>query len=461
MKKKLLAGLAVGLLLFQNLCSISQAVKIVEVPAEQVDSVYNQGVDSNKLKSWPKGPHIYSESGIVMDVDTGSILYGKNINDKHYPASITKVLTALVALENCDLDSTVKHTWEDVGTLESGATHIGIKENEKISMTDALHAILLASANEVSNGIASNYPGGYDKFIQKMNSTAKELGCANSNFTNPHGLHNENHYTTAYDMALISAAAFQNETFRKITNTKQYTIGKTNVTKVTRTFQQKHKMLKSGTHHYEYCVGGKTGYTTKSLNTLVTFATKDDMNLVAVVIRTHGGNSHAYEDTRNMLDYAFEKFEKIQIDLSQIDNAGVESMGEQASITVPSGVDFATLKSEYTDPTALGDKIGTICYTYDNWDVGTVEYVISDEHYKEIHNIKVIGEKPTKKEEEKKTSGIPTVLKIILIVLVVLALGIAGLFVYVTYKRKELERVRKERRRQMLEEWEKNRKEKE
>ena len=136
MKKRLFVGLVVGLLLFQNLGLLSQAAKIVEVPAEQVEGVYNQAVDSNRMKEWPNGPHIYSESGIVMDVDTGSILYGKNIDDKHYPASITKVLTALVALENCDLDSKVKHSWEDVNNLESGATHIGIKKDEVIIMND-------------------------------------------------------------------------------------------------------------------------------------------------------------------------------------------------------------------------------------------------------------------------------------------------------------------------------------
>lgn len=458
MKKRLFVGLVVGLLLFQNLGLLSQAAKIVEVPAEQVEGVYNQAVDSNRMKEWPNGPHIYSESGIVMDVDTGSILYGKNIDDKHYPASITKVLTALVALENCDLDSKVKHSWEDVNSLESGATHIGIKKDEVISMKDALHAILLASANEVSNAVASNYPGGYEAFIQKMNSTAKELGCENSNFVNPHGLHDDNHYTTAYDMALISAKAFQNETFRTITNTKQYTISKTNITKVTRPIHQKHKMLKSGAHYYEYCVGGKTGYTTKSLNTLVTFASKDGMNLVAVIIRTHGGNQNAYKDTRNMLDYAFENFERMPIQVTELDDTDIASMGEHASVTLPKGLALEKLESVYTDPTELGDKIGTISYTYNDWDMGEVEYIISDAKYREIHNIKSL-EAPTdiKKEQEKKSSKIPTALLVVLIILIVLFMAVAALFLYVGYRRRAIEKMRKERRKKMLEDMEKDR----
>ena len=458
MKKKLFVGLLLSLLLFQSVGNVSQAVKIVESPTEEVESVYNQAIDSNKLKNWPKGPNIYSESGIVMDMDTGSILYGKRIDDKHYPASITKVLTALVALENCKLDSIVKHSRDDVLNLESGATHIGIKENEEISMKDALYAILLASANEVSNGIASNYLGGYDAFIEKMNMTARELGCENSNFMNPHGLHDDNHYTTAYDMALISAAAFQNETFRKITNTKQYTIGKTNITNEKRVFQQKHKMLKSGTHHYEYCVGGKTGYTTKSLNTLVTFATKDDMNLVAVVIRTHGGNANAYDDTKKMLDYAFENFQKRPVQVLEMAHNGIAAMGEQHYLTLPGQmlpVMFSTYEGTYEDPTDLGDKRGIAKYTYNGWKVGNVEYIISDMRYREIHNIEEKPVAPPKQEEEK--SGIPKVVVIVLIVLVVLILGVAGLFLYVERKRRELEKVRKERRRKIIEEWEKNR----
>ena len=361
-------------------------------------------------------------------------------------------------MENCDLNGTIRHSREDVQNLESGATHIGIKENEEISMTDAVHAILLASANEVSNGIASNYPGGYDAFIQKMNSTARELGCENSNFMNPHGLHHDNHYTTAYDMALISAAAFENETFRKITNTKQYTIGKTNVTKVTRTFQQKHKMLKSGAHHYEYCVGGKTGFTTKSLNTLVTFATKDNMNLVAVVIRTHGGNQNAYKDTKNILDYAFENFAKRPVKVSEIAHGGIVEVGEKAALTLPKNLlplMFSTFEATYKDPVELGDKIGTARYTYHGWNVGTVQYVISDVRYRELHNI-VEKKDPVVEQEQKKTKvKIPKVVLVILVVIGVLTLAVAGLFLYVGYQRKELEKARKERRKQWLEELEK------
>lgn len=457
MKKKLFAGLLASLLLFQAMGNVSQAVKIVEVPTEEVESVYNQAIDSNKLKNWPEGPHIYSESGIVMDMDTGSVLYGKKIDDKHYPASITKVLTALVSLENCELDSVVKHSRDDVLNLESGATHIGIKENEEISMKDALYAILLASANEVSNGIASNFPGGYDAFVEEMNATARELGCENSNFMNPHGLHHDEHYTTAYDMALISAAAFQNETFQKITSTKQYTIGKTNITKEERTFQQKHKMLNSGSHHYEYCVGGKTGYTTKSLNTLVTFATKGNMNLVAVVIRTHGGNSHAYEDTKKILDYAFENFQKRPVQVPEIAHNGIAAMGKQAFLTLPNQmlpVMFSSYVGTYEDPTELGDKTGIARYTYDGWKIGNVEYIISDMRYREIHNIEEPSIEPPKSQKKDKTSN---VVWIVLIILVIVLLGVVGLFLYVEQKRKELEKVRKERRKKILEEWEKNR----
>ena len=447
MKKKIMAGLIAGIFVFQCFAGNAYATGVVEVPAEQVESVYNQGVESNKMKDWPNGPHIYSESGIVMDMDSGAILYGKNIDDKHYPASITKILTALVVLENCDLQKKIKFSWDDVMTLEPGSSHIGMKQNEKITTEDALYAILLASANEVSNAVASNYEGGYEAFVAEMNRRAKELGCTNSNFVNTHGLHKENHYTTVRDMALIGAEVYKQETFRTVTMTKQYTIGKTNITKQKRVFQQKHKMLNQWSEHfYEYCTGGKTGYTTKSLNTLVTFASKDGMNLVAVVMRTHGGNTNAYGDTKKMFDYAFDNFSKKEVTLEELQNKDFLNVGDKNYVMLPKKITFDRLTSEYTEPAGLGEKEGKIKYTYNGWDVGEVSVTITDEKYNEIHGIKV---KETKESEKKGNKAkMPTVLIVILVVIIILAIAVGSLFGYVAYKRKKLEEKRRARRRQ-------------
>ena len=429
----------------------ANATDIAEIPGEEVDSVYNMQVDSNTWEGWTSGPHIYSESGIVMDMDTGAILYAKNIDDKHYPASITKVMTALVALQNYEMDEVVKFTWDDISFLEYGDAHIGMKEDEELSMEDCMYGMLLASANEVSHAIGAHMEGGYEAFLAKMNETAKEIGCMNSNWMNTHGLHDPEHYTTVRDMALIGSAAFQYEKFREITGTYQHIISETALTNEPRYVHQNHKMIRDwDDRYYEYCVGGKTGYTDQALTTLVTFATKDDMNLVAVVMRTHGGGNNAYADTRNMLDYAFENFTKVAITTEQVANDKVASLEEDAYATVPAGVTADQLKVVFAEPTELGDKTGDVTVYYGEYQVGELEATITEAYYKELNGIKEEKKADTKEEEQK---GMPMVIKVILGILLVIVLAAVGLVVFVGYKRRELEKKRRLRRQQLREQY--------
>lgn len=455
MKKKILAGLLMCALLFANMSTCTFAANVVEQPAEEVDSILNQEVDSNGVANWPKGPQIYSESGIVMDTDSGAILYAKNIDDQHYPASITKVLTALVVFNmiqdgECQLTDKITFKQEDVDFLEYGDAHIGMKVGEKISLEDALYGMLLASANEVSHAIGSNMEGGYDRFMERMNETAASLGCTNSHFVNTYGLHDAEHYTSARDMALISSAVFQYEKFREITNTYQHVIGKTNLVKEKRYVQQNHKMLRDwDERYYKYCVGGKTGYTDQALTTLVTYATKGDKNLVAVTLRTHGGGNHAYSDTKKMLNYAFSKFEAIPVTASQIADTNLEADLEGETLMVPKGVTYEQLVSTYEDPTEIGDRERTITYTYEGQPVGTVKATITEEYYKKIHNIVEKAEAIPSTDKAKFGIGFWILMIVILLVMVM-----AALMIYVTYKRKKLEEARRERRRQRRLEWE-------
>ena len=176
-----------------------------------------------------KKPSIAAVGGIVMDVQSGTVLYEKNINERLYPASITKIMTTLVALENSSLDEEVTFSQNAVQLIEGqGASNIEIVPGEKLSMKDSLYAIMLMSANEVCNGVAEHVAGTIKKFTKMMNKKAKELGCTGTHFNNTNGLWEENHYTTVHDMALISRAAYQNETFAEITGTKWYKLPKTN-----------------------------------------------------------------------------------------------------------------------------------------------------------------------------------------------------------------------------------------
>ena len=447
--KKLIVSLGMAIALFAS-CMSTYAVDVVQVPATELESVYNQSIDSNALESWPQGPHIYSEAGIVMDADTGAILYAKNIDNPHYPASITKMLTGLVGLENNELTDIVTITPDDYNFLKKGDNHIGLKKDEQITMEDALHGTLLASGNEVAHAVASNTEGGYDNFIRLMNEKAKELGCQNSNFVNSHGLHDDEHYTSARDMALIASACFHDADFMRITGTKEYTIPTTNVTDVTRTIAQHHKMMFSWkSQYYEYCVGGKTGYTDKALNTLVTMASKDGMNLVAVVLRTHG-SGNTYKDTRTMLDYAFENFSKIPVTEDMVEVRGLESLELEAHVTLSTGIAFEQLNCIVENPTELGDKNGKLIYTYEGQPVGEVEFTITDEFYKEIHGIE--DEKPVKKQKES-SSILSIIVTVVLIAIIVVAVLFLFLLIYVAYRRKQLRKKRRARRRQAYQEY--------
>lgn len=453
-RKRLLSSLIAAVLVIGSVGMKADAAEIQvdqQISAEEVDSVYNQQIDSNLLPGWPAGPNIYSESGIVMDMDSGAILYAKKIDDQHYPASITKVLTALVALENSQMTDRVTFTQDCIDFLEYGDAHIGMKVGEEISMEDAMYGMLLASANEVSYAIANSVNGGYDNFIHMMNEKVAELGGTNSHFVNANGLHNDEHYTSARDMALIGSAAFEYEEFRKITGTRQYTIEPTALTNEPRTFQQNHKMLFQGNrNYYEYCVGGKTGYTDQALTTLVTFAQKDGKNLVAVTLRVHGGGQNSYVDTRAMLDYAFANFTKVPVTKEQVTDENVESVEKGAYVMLPSTVTADKLDVVLQKPTEVGDKQGTLVYSYEGQEVGKVPVTITEKCYNKIHGIEEKkekkSEKKTEEKEKKNEKGMPLVLKIVLAVVgVVVVLGL--LFIWLLlYRRKKIRERRKKAR---------------
>ena len=345
---------------------------------------YDTIPDTNNIQGWPQGPQVYGNSAIVMDMNSGAVLYGKKVDDQHYPASITKLLTALVALENSKLDDEVYFSEDSVSFLEPGDASIGMTPGEILSMNDALYGMLLASANEVSYAIAESVGrlmgGDYNTFIQAMNDRSVELGCTGSHWTNANGLHNEQHYTTAHDMALIASAVYQFEEFRTVTQTLNYTIGPTNLVGESRTFQQNHKMLwEGGYYYYEYCTGGKTGYTDQSRTTLVTMADNGNMQLVAVLLQDDGD---VYVDTKAMFDYAFSNFTKVPLQ-GQPKAEGVSAYEDDAAyVVLPAGIDFSSLESEIT----ITDKMegtGKVTYFYEGQNVGSAEVSLTPEYVKE------------------------------------------------------------------------------
>lgn len=258
---------------------------------------------------WPSGVRTESGSVVVLEQDSGAVLYQKKPNKVRYPASITKIMTALVAIENSKLDETVKFSHDAVYLNEGDTSHISREVGEKMTMEECLYGMLLESANECAWAIAEHVAGTEPEFVDMMNERAKEIGCKNTHFANPNGLPDEEHYTSSYDMALIAREAFKNKTFRTITGTRAYNIPPTNKHDVPTPLNNHHAMLnyyRTNKYLYEGCKGGKTGYTVVSRNTLVTYATRNGMTLVCVVM--DAPSPGYYTDTIRLFDYCFDNF---------------------------------------------------------------------------------------------------------------------------------------------------------
>lgn len=345
-------------------------------------------VDVKAADYWPDAPETLSPGVILMEESTGTILYEKNSDEARYPASITKIMTTLLALENGNLSDMV--TFSDDAINNTEGSGIARDYGEQMTLEQCLYGVMLESANECAYAVAEHVGGTVENFVDMMNAKAKELGCTNTHFANPHGLQDENHYTTAHDMALIAQAAYQNETFRIIIGTKMYTIPPTNKHAEETVLRNHHDML--CTYHnanrkylYPYCVGGKTGYTATANSTLVTYAEKDGMTLICVVMNTQSPNQ--FIDTVNLFDYAFDNFQVLNVaendtDYSAettVDNGNLDNIApfveldKDAVIVLPKTAEFSDTSSsvEYNDSDP--EIAGSITYTYAGRNVGKAD----------------------------------------------------------------------------------------
>lgn len=345
-------------------------------------------VDVKAADYWPDAPETLSPGVILMEESTGTILYEKNSDEAHYPASITKIMTTLLALENGNLSDMV--TFSDDAINNTEGSGIARDYGEQMTLEQCLYGVMLESANECAYAVAEHVGGTVENFVDMMNAKAKELGCTNTHFANPHGLQDENHYTTAHDMALIAQAAYQNETFRIIIGTKMYTIPPTNKHAEETVLRNHHDML--CTYHnanrkylYPYCVGGKTGYTATANSTLVTYAEKDGMTLICVVMNTQSPNQ--FIDTVNLFDYAFDNFQVLNVAENDtnysaettVDNGNLNNiepfveLDKDAVIVLPKTAEFSDTSSsvEYNDSDS--EIAGSITYTYAGRNVGKAD----------------------------------------------------------------------------------------
>lgn len=263
------------------------------------------------------------ESAVLIDADSGAVLYEKNADDRHYPASITKIMTVYLALSQGNPDQMLTATDTAIDNIDRKSSHIWLDYGEELSLKDACYAAVMASANDASNVLAEAIGGSQEEFSGLMNEAAAAAGAKNTHFANAHGLPDEDHYTTAYDMAMITRMAMKNAAFAEVFGTVKYEMQPTNKQKDVRYFASGNDMLKKGEFFYEYATGGKIGWTEDAGYTIVTTASKDGVNLIAVVLKNSNKNAR-YTDTRALFDYGFANYKQITIPASSFEEKTIE-----------------------------------------------------------------------------------------------------------------------------------------
>lgn len=338
--------------------------------------------DSDNLKT-------YCPSCILIEANTGKILYEKNSNDVRFPASTTKIMTAILTVENCNLDDVATVSHNAVYSIPYDYTHASLKEGEELTIEQLLYALMIPSANDAAIVLAEHISGSVEEFAKLMNKRAEELGCKNTHFVNPNGIHSKDHTSTSYDLALMGKFAMQNSIIRKIVSTTQFTLPATNkYSKTDRIFNNSNDLLNTySRYYYEGTTGVKTGYTGEAGNCIIASAKKNDFEVILVVLggeSTNTGLSQRYLDCKTLFDYAFNNYslktlnEKNAV-LKQITVRGATEETQNLNVLIKDKIaifsensaDLSSLEPEITldenlmAPISANSAIGKITYNYD------------------------------------------------------------------------------------------------
>jgi len=404
-------------------------------------------IESNNTEGWPAGPEIEAEAAILMDVDTGAILYSKNIHEELFPASTTKLLTCLVAYENGRLSDMVEFSHDAVFSVPSDGSNMGMDVGQSITLEQCLYGILVGSANEVANAVAEHIAGSMDAFVELMNKRATEIGCMNSHFTNTNGLFDENHYTSAYDLALIAKEYFANDTLSHIANTPKYHFEPTETQPDDFYLKNKHALI-NGEIAYEGIKGGKTGYTDDARQTLVTCCEQNGMRLICVVLMEESPNQ--FYDTVTLFDYGYSNFSIIKaadyekrytINAESFFKTGSDifgnskpflTMNEDSKLILPVNTEFEELETKIDYD--VDGAIAQIYYSYNGVPLGSalIETVDSSQPKYEFEHLSAdeINESGITAINEDKTIFVN--IKIVLLVL--LSVTVIGILIVTVIK---------------------------
>ncbi len=344
-----------------------------------------------------------SEAALLVEVNTGKVLFEKNADKVMYPASTTKILTAIVVLENCDLSEMATVSESALSNIPSGYVTCNLQVGEEMSVNDLLHALLIPSANDAAFVLAEHVGGSVQGFSDMMNKKAKEIGCTNTHFVNPNGIHSDDHYSTAYDLYLMGKYAMQNETFKSIVSKTEYTLPATNkYPNEDRVLHTSNALIdpKNKNYYYEPTIGIKTGHTSQAGNCLVAESSKNNIELIAVILNggtTSNGLNARFVDTKTLFEYGYENYsydniiEKntpvttIEIENGTKETRNLNLVAEETQTAFHSkSTDLSTISPEITleenifAPITAGTVLGTAKYNVDGLEYETKLLAESD-----------------------------------------------------------------------------------
>lgn len=418
---------------------------------------------------WPTAPQITSEGAILIEAETGAVLYEKNATERFYPASTTKLMTALLALENSALGETVTVSHDAVYDIDVDSSRIWVDVGEELSMEDSLYALMLPSANDMAYAIAEHIGDSKEGFAEMMNARAEELGCVNTHFMNPHGLDEEEHYTCPADLAKITRPLLKNSSFIKISGSRNHQIPPTNLCEESRWVLNTHWMIK-GSYFYESVIAGKTGHTDLAGANLVTCARRGNMTLISVIMKAPDDTT-LYDETAALLNYGFDNFTTYNITDEPLasgnnvpplfNSEDTVQLLNKAIITTDSGfvvLPFSASLSDTKQSVSLSqlttfaegkNTIGKVTYTYGSRVIGSANIVYTNEGpaftIKETSDEPVAPDETTppdtssdqqqKTEDSRKKDRTPLIIGIVLGCICFL-IGIYFIFIELPYRKK-------------------------
>ncbi len=324
------------------------------------------------------GPDINAESALLIDNKTNKVLYSKDMNRKMFPASTTKILTAILVLENHSLDEKVTASYNAVMTIPSGYSTASIQIDEVLTVEQLLELLLVHSANDAANVLAEYTGGSIDSFVAMMNTKINELGLSDTHFTNPYGLQDNNHYTTAHDLAIIMQYCLKNDDFRKIAGQASCAIPSTNKSEPRKYSSTNELLIAGNSNYYPNLIAGKTGYTSEAGECLVSAAYNDNLELVSVILNSN----NRFKDTRSLYNYGYTNFsiknivnEKAIITNVEVKNATKDTknlnllVSEDIPVLANNSDDLSkiepqiTLNSDIKAPIEDGQVLGKVSYS--------------------------------------------------------------------------------------------------